>query len=76
MTKKSDPAKKTSRWDPRREFDVITVSPSGSILWKDYGRPRRYVVTRGNESPRDIAERDREKNEKRERDMAQKEKRR
>ena len=36
------------------EFDVISVG-DGSVLWKDYGEPRMYVVTRGSESPRDVA---------------------
>lgn len=42
--------KKKTEWNPRMEFDVISVG-DGSVLWKDYGDPRRYVVTRGNESP-------------------------
>ena len=73
MTKKKwDPTKRTTKWNPRMEFDPITVSPSGSVLWKDYGEPRRYVVTRPGENPRDIAARDREKNEKREREQKRK----
>ena len=63
---------KKKRWDPRREFDVVAVCTDGSVVWRDYGRPRRYVVTRGDENPRDVAEREREKNEKRERDEAAK----
>jgi hypothetical protein len=46
--------KKKTEWNPRMEFDVISVG-DGSVLSKDYGDPRRYVVTRGNESPRDVA---------------------
>ena len=71
MTKKWDPTKKTKKWNPRMEFDPISVW-DGSVLWKDYGSPRRYVVTRVDENPRDVAARDREKNEKRERDVAEK----
>jgi hypothetical protein len=53
---------KKKKWNPRGEFDPITVSPSGSVLWKDYGEPRRYVVTRRDENPRDVAKkREREK---------------
>lgn len=50
MTKK----KKKTAWNPRMEFDVISAG-DGSILWKDYGEPRMCVVTRGSESPRDVA---------------------
>lgn len=57
MTKKRkwDPSVKTERWDPRNEFDVVAVGAAGSVLWRDYGEPRRYVITRGDESPRDVA---------------------
>jgi hypothetical protein len=54
------------------EFDPVAFGTDGSVVWRDYGRPRRYVVTRVSENPRQIAERDREKNEKRERDAAAK----
>jgi hypothetical protein len=73
VTKKRwDPSVKTERWDPRNEFDVVAFGTDGSVVWKDYGRPRRHIITRGNENPRDIAARDREKNEKREQEAAAK----
>ena len=30
--------KKKTEWNPRTEFDVISVG-DGSVLWKDYGEP-------------------------------------
>jgi hypothetical protein len=68
MTKKWDPTKKTSRWDPRREFDIIGVGVDGSGVWRDYGEPRRVIVTRKGENPRSVAER----NEKHEREQREK----
>jgi hypothetical protein len=45
-----------NKWDPRREFDVMAVG-YGSVVWRDYGDPPRWVITRGDENPRDVAER-------------------
>jgi len=58
MKKKWNPTEKTATWDPRNEFDPITASPSGSVLWHDYGKPRRYVWTRKGESPIDAVKRE------------------
>jgi hypothetical protein len=49
-------------WNPRREFDVLAATTDGGTVWIDYGDPRRVIVTRKGENPRDVAER----NEKRE----------
>jgi len=65
--------KRTARWNPRMEFDPITTTPSGSVIWHDYGDPRRLIVTRKGENPRDVAARDREKHEQREREVAKRE---
>ena len=58
---KFDATKKTPGWNPTMEFDPVGFGVDGSVVWKDYGRPR------------DVAERDRDRNEKRERDAAKRE---
>jgi hypothetical protein len=41
-------------WNGRNEFDPIAATPDGSTIWLDYGHPRRIIVTRPGESPRDV----------------------
>lgn len=45
-------------WDGRNEFDVLTATYSGSTVWIDYGRPRRIIVTKPGENPRDVVARE------------------
>ena len=45
-------------WDGRNEFDVLTATYSGSTVWISYENPRRIVVTRLGENPRDVVARE------------------
>lgn len=38
----------------RRHFDPVTATPDGSLIWRDYGNPRRIIVTKRGESPLDV----------------------
>jgi len=42
----------------RNNFDPITCTPSGSTIWRDYGDPRRIIVTGKGELPQDVIARD------------------
>jgi hypothetical protein len=44
--------KKPKQRHLRHEFDVITVTPDGSVVWRRYGGDRRIVVAGPNENPR------------------------
>ena len=59
------PKKKKKTLNLRREFDPVGFGTDNSVVWRDYGNPPHYVITRGDENPRDVAER----NEKREREQ-------
>jgi hypothetical protein len=48
-------------WDGRNEFDVLTATTDGGTVWIDYGSPRRIVVTRPGENPRDVVAREKER---------------
>jgi hypothetical protein len=47
-------------WDPRMEFDPITLTYSNSVVWHDYGDPVHIVITKPGENPRDVVRRQRE----------------
>jgi hypothetical protein len=46
-------------WDPHNEFDPITLTYSGDVVWHDYCNPPHIVVTKPGESPRDVVARER-----------------
>jgi hypothetical protein len=47
-------------------FDPITTTPSGVVIWRDYDNPGRPVITHGDEIPQDVrARKEKEKKEER-----------
>ncbi len=41
--------------DPEDCWDPITATTDGGMIWQNYGRKRRVVVTYGKEKPGDMA---------------------
>lgn len=53
---------KKKRRYPKNNFDPLTATPSGGVIWRDYDNPGRPVITRGDEMPQDVrARREKEK---------------
>jgi hypothetical protein len=51
---------KKKEFDPAREWDPITATTDGGVIWKNYasGSAHRIVVTRKGENPNDVADRE------------------
>jgi hypothetical protein len=52
--------KSSDKFDPANVWDVITCTPDGGTIWKNYGvgQARRIVVTHGDENPQEVAARE------------------
>jgi hypothetical protein len=52
--------KEKKEFDPAREWDVITATTDGGVVWKNYasGSAHRIVVTHKGENPNDVADRE------------------
>jgi hypothetical protein len=51
---------KKPEFDPANEWDPITMTGDGGLIWHNYGvgAARRIVITRKGESPREVAARE------------------
>lgn len=49
---------KRKEFDPTRGWDIITATTDNGVIWHNYAHPRRIVVTHGDESPNDVADRE------------------